>query len=70
MKIILPAANIARWTAKAKLAVCEAIGLGELARADAIARYSLTDAELDSWISKAAMAGRPALRVTRLKQYR
>jgi hypothetical protein len=70
MKIILPAANINRWTAKAKLAICEAIGLGELSREDALSRYSLTVEELDAWIGKAAMAGRPALRVTRLKQYR
>lgn len=70
MKIILPAANIARWTAKAKLAVCEAIGLGELSRDAAKDRYSLTDAELDAWLDKASRGGRPALRVTRLKQYR
>jgi hypothetical protein len=70
MKIVLPTANIARWTVKAKLAVCDAIALGELSRDAAKARYSLTDAELDSWINREARHGMPGLRVTRLKQYR
>jgi len=70
MKIELPAINIARWTIKAKLAVCEAIRLGDLTRADALARYSLTESELDSWIEKETRHGMPGLRVTKLKLYR
>jgi hypothetical protein len=70
MRIILPQANITRWTIKAKLAICEAIDLGELSRADALDRYSLTSDELDSWIAKATRHGMPGLRVTRIKQYR
>jgi hypothetical protein len=70
MRIILPEANITRWTIKAKLAICEAIDLGELSRAAALERYSLTGEELDSWIAKAERHGLPGLRVTRIKQYR
>jgi hypothetical protein len=70
MKLELPAADIARWTIKAKLAVCEAIRLGDLSRADALARYGLADSELDSWIGKEARHGMPGLRVTKLKLYR
>lgn len=68
--IKLPAANIARWTLNAKLAVCEAIGRGELDRNAAKARYSLTDEELDGWERRLFRHGLPGLRATRLQQYR
>jgi hypothetical protein len=70
MKIILPTANIARWTAKAKAAIVEAISIGQISREEALTTYSLTGEELDNWMDKAAKAGRPALRVTRLQFYR
>jgi hypothetical protein len=70
MRITLPETNLTRWTIKAKLAICEAIDLGQLSRVEALSRYSLSADELDSWIAKATRHGMPGLRVTRIKQYR
>lgn len=69
MKIVLPTANIARWTAKAKAAVVTAVIAGQVTESEILARYSLSESELGEWLRNSAMGGRPALRTTRLQKY-
>lgn len=69
MKIVLPTANIARWTAKAKAAVVSAVAAGEIAADEVLTRYSLSADEFAAWQRDAAQGGRPALRTTRLQKY-
>ncbi len=65
----LPASNNVRWTPKRKAAVADAIAAGAISAADAAALYNISAAELAGWNASLALAGTPALRVTRLQQY-
>ncbi len=66
----LPPADTQRWVARRKAAVITAIAEGRLSRAEACARYRLSDAELKLWERAHECAGIPGLRVTRVQIYR
>ncbi|MDN3711648.1 DUF1153 domain-containing protein [Paracoccus cavernae] len=65
----LPAAAT-RWVASRKATVAEAVEYGLLSREDALARYGLSEEELDSWVSAIRAHGKNALKVTRIQNYR
>ena len=52
-----------RWTAARKADVVRAIARGELSRADAAERYTLSEDELTSWESRYRVRGLAALKV-------
>ncbi|WP_426165125.1 DUF1153 domain-containing protein [Sandarakinorhabdus sp. DWP1-3-1] len=66
----LPPVDTKRWVARRKAAVLDAIASGVLSRADACARYRISEAELRLWERAVACAGVPGLRVTRVQIYR
>lgn len=66
----LPPADIKRWVARRKAAILAAIEDGRLTRAEACARYRISEAELRLWERAVACAGIPGLRVTRVQIYR
>lgn len=66
----LPAVDTNRWVARRKAAVLDAIVAGVLTRAEACARYRISEAELRLWERAVACAGVPGLRVTRVQIYR
>lgn len=66
----LPPVDTTRWVARRKAAVVSAIANGSLGRADACARYGISEAELRLWERAIACAGVPGLRVTRVQIYR
>lgn len=66
----LPPVDTDRWVARRKAAVLDAIGAGVLSRAEACARYRISEAELRLWERAIACAGIPGLRVTRVQIYR
>ena len=66
----LPPIDTTRWVARRKAAVLNAIGLGTLTRAEACARYRISEAELRLWERAVECAGVPGLRVTRVQIYR
>jgi hypothetical protein len=66
----LPPVDTTRWVARRKAAVVSAITNGALGRADACARYGISEAELRLWERAIACAGVPGLRVTRVQIYR
>lgn len=66
----LPPVDTNRWVARRKAAVLDAIVAGVLSRADACARYRISEAELRLWEHAVACAGTPGLRVTRVQIYR
>jgi len=66
----VPPANTTRWVISRKAQVLAAIEDGSLSRAEACARYSISEAELRIWERAVACAGVPGLRVTRVQIYR
>ncbi len=66
----LPPVDTQRWVARRKAAVLAAIGDGRLTRAEACARYNISEIELRLWERAVACAGVPGLRVTRVQIYR
>lgn len=66
----LPPLDTTRWVARRKAAVLAAITAGTLKRADACARYRISEAELRLWERAVKYAGVPGLRVTRVQIYR
>lgn len=66
----LPPVDTTRWVARRKAAVLTAIEHGILTRAQACARYNISDAELRLWERAVHFAGVPGLRVTRVQIYR
>ena len=66
----LPPIATTRWVARRKAAVVTAIADGILGRAEACARYGISEAELRLWERAIACAGVPGLRVTRVQIYR
>ena len=66
----LPPTDTRRWVISRKAQVLDAIRDGVLSRAEACARYSISDAELRLWERAVACAGVPGLRVTRVQIYR
>ncbi len=66
----LPPVDTTRWVARRKAAVLSAIVAGTLTRAEACARYRISEAELRLWERAVECAGVPGLRVTRVQIYR
>lgn len=66
----LPPADTTRWVARRKAAVLAAIEAGVLTRAQACARYHISDLELQLWERAVRCAGVPGLRVTRVQAYK
>lgn len=65
----LPPADTKRWVARRKAAVLSAINAGVLSRAEACARYHISETELRLWERAVQFAGVPGLRVTRVQIY-
>ena len=66
----LPPIDTTRWVARRKAAVLAAIDAGVLTRAQACARYHISDMELRLWERAVHFAGVPGLRVTRVQVYK
>lgn len=66
----LPAADTRRWVASRKAAVVRGVLCGLLTRAEALARYGLSDEEFDSWIGAVRSHGVDALKATAAQRYR
>ena len=66
----LPPVDTKRWVIRRKAQLLRAIEDGRLTRAEACARYNISDAELRLWERAIACAGIPGLRVTRVQIYR
>ncbi len=66
----LPPADTRRWVVRRKAEVVAAINAGRLTRAEACARYRLSEEELCLWERAIGAAGVPGLRVTRVQVYR
>jgi hypothetical protein len=66
----LPPVSTTRWVARRKAEVLAAIADGRLTRAEACARYTISEAELRLWERAVECAGVPGLRVTRVQIYR
>ncbi|MEM1400212.1 MAG: DUF1153 domain-containing protein [Pseudomonadota bacterium] len=66
----LPPAGTVRWVGRRKAAVVAAVRTGVLTLEEACERYGLTVEELLSWQRLLDHGGTPALRTTRLQQYR
>ena len=66
----LPPPDTTRWVVRRKAEVIAAIRGGVITRADACARYRLSDEELRLWERAIDAAGVPGLRVTRVQVYR
>jgi hypothetical protein len=66
----LPPTDTRRWVARRKAEVIAAIRGGLLPRADACARYRISEEELGLWERALDCAGVPGLRVTRVQVYR
>lgn len=66
----LPPTDTKRWVASRKAAVLAAIEAGILSRAEACARYHISEVELQLWERAVRCAGVPGLRVTRVQIYR
>ncbi|MEM7546144.1 MAG: DUF1153 domain-containing protein [Pseudomonadota bacterium] len=66
----LPAPDTRRWVASRKAAVVAAVDAGAISRQEAMARYRLSDEELDSWCESLSQHGVPALFATRVQVYR
>ncbi len=66
----LPPIDTTRWVPRRKAAVLTAIEHGLIGRAEACARYSISEAELRLWERAVHFAGEPGLRVTRVQAYR
>lgn len=66
----LPPQDTQRWVARRKAAVLAAINAGVLTRAQACARYQISEIELRLWERAVHFAGVPGLRVTRVQVYK
>lgn len=66
----LPPTGTFRWVPRRKAEVLAAIRNGLITEDEAIARWSLTPAELAEWQDSLDRAGVPGLRVTRIQVYR
>jgi hypothetical protein len=66
----LPPTDTKRWVVRRKAAVLAAIDAGVLTRAQACARYQISEIELRLWERAVHFAGVPGLRVTRVQIYK
>lgn len=66
----LPPRDTVRWVASRKAVVIKAIKHDLITREEALARWSLSDEELDAWFQAVSRHGEAALRATSLQRYR
>ncbi len=66
----LPDPETRRWVASRKAIVAKAVIHGLIKRADALARYDLSDEELTDWIRGVERHGLSGLKVTRIDTLR
>ena len=66
----LPPVDTKRWVARRKAAVVKAVAAGLISEEEALARYSLSVEELDSWRRAISSHGIKALKATKLQRYR
>jgi transposase len=68
MTLPLPEPRPLRWTIRHKQAILDALREERLSRDEACARYELSLAELDQWLTAFAERGWYGLRVTRRRR--
>ena len=66
----LPPEDTRRWVASRKAAVIRGLQTGLITDEEAMARWDLSEEELDSWKSALSQHGEAALKVTRTQVYR
>ena len=66
----LPPADTRRWVASRKAAVVRGVASGLITRSEALARWALSEAELDEWRLAVQTHGEKALKATQIQQYR
>ena len=66
----LPPPDTYRWVASRKAIVVDAVTHQLISREEAIARYDLSEEELESWIAAAGRHGKDALKATAVQRYR
>ncbi len=66
----LPPNGTSRWVARRKEAVVRGLQSGLIDREEALARYALSDEELDSWERSMDAYGTNGLKTTLLQQFR
>ena len=66
----LPPSETRRWVASRKAAVVHGVTSGLITRAEALARWALSEAELDEWRVAVETHGEAALKTTQIQQYR
>jgi len=66
----LPPVDTKRWVASRKAAVVKAVAAGLITQDEALARYALSQEELDGWRQAIANHGLKALKVTKIQRYR
>lgn len=65
VNLVLPPADVRRWSSRRKAAVVVAIRAGTITRDEACQRYTLSDEELADWDAAFDKYGIPGLRITR-----
>lgn len=66
----LPPPDTRRWVASRKAAVVRAVAAGLISRGSALETWALSEEELAAWEAAVTVHGVPALRATRLRDYR
>ena len=66
----LPPDTTRRWVASRKAAVVKGVLAGLISKQDALARWQLSEDELDEWLAAIQTFGEKALRATAIQKYR
>ncbi|MFP7673217.1 DUF1153 domain-containing protein [Marivita sp. S0852] len=66
----LPPQNTYRWVASRKAIVVDAVIHQLITKKEALARYDLSEEELDGWISASERHGKDALKATAVQRFR
>ncbi|MHC0052935.1 CtrA inhibitor SciP [Actibacterium sp. D379-3] len=66
----LPPVDTRRWVASRKATVVKAIAAGLISQDEAMARYALSEEELEGWRRAIADHGLKALKTTKIQRYR
>ncbi len=66
----LPPAETRRWVASRKAAVVRGVACGLISQGEALARWGLSEDELNGWRVAVETHGEDALKATQVQQYR
>ncbi|MCP9482039.1 DUF1153 domain-containing protein [Shimia sp. CNT1-13L.2] len=66
----LPPPDTRRWVASRKAAVVRGVAYGLITKAEALARYGLSEEEFEQWVVAVREHGVEALKATLLQKYR